>query len=390
MTTWLSGELLVRYLVRNDTENLSLNGILIPPLQPPLEQIQNAIDDYLSRVNTSPFIYDENMGWINQPNHISQDQSILINDNAIRSSNDFTTTQPPDTLRIALFGDSFTFGAGVSNDETLDYFLEESLNELGIRAEVLNFGVPAYGPDQAYLSWQYMGINYQPDIAILSYSTRMSGRALNIFRVINSPETRLPFSKPRFHLDNDTLQIVNSPTVRLEDIPTIFQNFEIHPLREYEFYYDDRYTPTWWRQSKFLAYVSESISNTISNYISDDSPELVNINRAIIEAFAQEAEAEGTNFMLGHLPTKKNLSDSERSFQYYNLLLTQSEQHPFLDANDVLSVIDRQNGWLDDGHYARAGNQIVADDFAMKIVQCIESNICQLPRFEAEQSYRIQ
>jgi len=386
-TTFIGGEVLVRYLTRNNTDVLKVNGIAIPPLKPPIHQMQETIDDYKSRISESPFVYDEQLGWINQPLYELIDDGIFINAEGIRSSTNYDTEPSPNILRIALFGDSFTYSAGVPNDETLNYYMELSLAEMGIQAEVMNFGVPAYGPDQSYLRWLYEGINYQPDIVILSYSTRMSGRSLNIFRVISSPETRLPFSKPRFYLENDSLQLVNSPTIPLDEIIETFRDFETHPLRDYEYYYDDRYTETWWQQSRFLSYVSESIRNTYISYVGTTSTELIDVNSAIIQAFADNAHEHHTVFMLGHLPTQKNLSNDEGNFQYYDMLLKFRDQVPFLDATHVLSAIDQADGWLDDGHYAQAGNQIVGEYFANQIITCLDNTSCLPLRFHGGENF---
>jgi len=386
ITIFVSGEILIRYLTRNDTDVMRVNDIAIPPLHPPLQQIQETIADYKARIRQSPFIYDEILGWNNQPFYESD--GIIINSSAMRSSHEYDMIPADDTLRIAMLGDSFTYSAGVADDQTLSHALQSSLQKKGIRAEVLNFGVPAYGADQSYLRWLHDAVNYQPDIVILSYSTRMSGRSLNIFRVINSPETRLPFSKPRFYLHDGTLQLVNSPTIPLDDILETIRNFENHPLREHEYFYDDRYIDTWWRKSIFISYVAESIRNTIVSYVGDSSPELIEVNQAIIQAFAEDVAENNGVFVLGHLPTQKNLSNSEGNFQYLEILRAFADQLPFLDATHVLDAVNQADGWLDDGHYNAIGNQIVGDYFATQIIDCLADATCLPPRFTNNPSFR--
>lgn len=388
-TLFISGEVLVRYLVRNDTDIQQLNGISIPPLSPPLAQIEEAIDRYERRINESPFIYDETLGWTNQPLYEDAAVGIRVNADGIRANQDFGQLPATDTLRIALFGDSFTYSPGVANEESLDYALQAALQAMGIRAEVMNFGVPAYGIDQSYLRWLNDGINYQPDITILSFSTRMSGRSLNIFRVISSPQTSLPFSKPRFYVKDDQLQLVNSPTIPLDKVLSTLENFATDPLHEYEFYYDDRYIESWWHQSRFLAYATESIRNTIVNIIGDDSTEVTHINRVIVTAFDESSHDNNAIFMLGHLPTQKNLSNDEGNFQYYDLLLSFRDQYLLLDASPVLADVRQHDGWLDDGHYNTIGNQIVAQHFAAQITDCLNNERCLPPRFASEQRFRI-
>ena len=388
-TILVTGEGIIRYLVRNDSEILIVNNIAIPPLVPPLKLVRESINAYEKNIDASQFLYDENMGWINHPHYENAEEGISINSVGIRSIFDYNLDPAPDVLRIAFFGDSFAFSGGVADKETLTYYIEASLQEMGIQAEVINFGVPAYGADQAYLNWIHNGVNYQPDISILNYSTRMSGRALNIFRVISSPETRLPFSKPRFILNDGALEVVNSPALPIDDIMTVLKTFETSPLRQYESYYDDRYTDMWWRSSKFLSYVIESLRTTVSNYIDVRTQDIVEINGAIIDAFAKDVQAHDSVFMLGHLPTQKNQSSEESDFGYYELILGLKDRYPLIDAIEVLPDISRNNGWLPDGHYASIGNQLVGKYFAEQIVTCITSQRCELSRFNDTEAFRV-
>ncbi|MDH3284004.1 MAG: SGNH/GDSL hydrolase family protein, partial [Acidobacteriota bacterium] len=49
---------------------------------------------------------------------------------------------PPGTYRIAVAGDSFTYGQGILEEDRLTNIVERRLNHSGPRYEVLNFGVP--------------------------------------------------------------------------------------------------------------------------------------------------------------------------------------------------------------------------------------------------------
>ncbi len=53
--------------------------------------------------------------------------------------------------RIAMVGDSFTYGHGVLHHQTYPFFLEKKLNSLGYDIWVDNAGVPGYGPDQEFV-----------------------------------------------------------------------------------------------------------------------------------------------------------------------------------------------------------------------------------------------
>ena len=86
-------------------------------------------------------VYSPELGWNRNPQAPPSKRSV-INRQGIRASREFPERPPPGVLRVAAFGDSFTYGAGVSNAESWCEQLDAALPEV----EVLNFGVGAYGP----------------------------------------------------------------------------------------------------------------------------------------------------------------------------------------------------------------------------------------------------
>ncbi len=74
----------------------------------------------------------------------------------------YSKQKPPGTFRIAVVGDSFTYGEKLQNDDTLPKRLERflNLNSSQPKVEVMNFGVPGYSTRsevrlarQAIVSW---------------------------------------------------------------------------------------------------------------------------------------------------------------------------------------------------------------------------------------------
>ena len=66
--------------------------------------------------------------------------------------------------RVAVLGDSFTFGLGVANDETFVARLNAMSDG---RLHYLNLGVPGYSTDQEWLLLQKTGKAIKPDIVLL-------------------------------------------------------------------------------------------------------------------------------------------------------------------------------------------------------------------------------
>ncbi|HYM25546.1 MAG TPA: GDSL-type esterase/lipase family protein [Vicinamibacterales bacterium] len=72
-----------------------------------------------------------------------------------------------DTARIIVLGDSFVFGQGVSEEESLPSRLEADLSHRGLRAQVLNAGVRGYGTDQEARWLRVMAPRLRPTLVIL-------------------------------------------------------------------------------------------------------------------------------------------------------------------------------------------------------------------------------
>src|SRR5581483_5343294 len=101
--------------------------------------------------------------------------------------------------RIALVGDSFTFGEGNADDETFGAALESALAG---QATVLNFGVASYGTDQALLTFERRAAKFHPRVAVLGFFLHDYQRNTLSFR---------DYAKPLFELDGAGLRLTHVP-----------------------------------------------------------------------------------------------------------------------------------------------------------------------------------
>lgn len=85
---------------------------------------------------------------------------------------DWAPAKQNNKLRIALLGDSNIFGQGVSDDETLPYYLEKNLNNKfkTPAVEILNFGASGYDTGHEIKVLKKYGLPLHPDIVILSFA----------------------------------------------------------------------------------------------------------------------------------------------------------------------------------------------------------------------------
>ncbi|HEX8457800.1 MAG TPA: SGNH/GDSL hydrolase family protein [Pyrinomonadaceae bacterium] len=100
---------------------------------------------------------------------------IRINSEGLRDR-EHAKQKPPNTLRIALVGDSYSEALQVSLEETFWMILEERLQHCpafneGKRVEVINFGVSGYGTAQELLTLRERVWEYAPDVVLLAMTT---------------------------------------------------------------------------------------------------------------------------------------------------------------------------------------------------------------------------
>ena len=99
--------------------------------------------------------------------------------------------------RVAVLGDSFVFGSGVTQDEPVTTRLQALL---GPSFDVINLGVPGYGTDQALLTLRRWGPRLKPDIVLAGFfwNDVMENASAEMYGM----------QKPRFVLAGDSLALV--------------------------------------------------------------------------------------------------------------------------------------------------------------------------------------
>lgn len=132
----------------------------------------------------------------------------------------FTPRRAPESERradkpalVSLYGESFTLGSEVRDDEAWGNRLAAKLN-----ARVDNFGVGGYGTDQAFLRFQ-LNTNDPARVVVLGIVTENLMRNVNQFRDLIYASGGLGF-KPRFTLNaTNGLELVPLPSVSAADFP---------------------------------------------------------------------------------------------------------------------------------------------------------------------------
>ena len=249
-------------------------------------------------------VYDETLGWTVGHDRSGRNGLYLSSAEGLRAARRGAVLAGPKIRpRIAIVGDSFAFADRVAFEESWGHLLEVNS---GGRFEVLNFGVPGYSIDQAYLRFKKDVLAWQPDIVILGFPLTDLHRTLTVYPFIMHPHWHIPFSKPRSVWDGNALRILNVPTINPH---VIFAQQSIHdlPFLEYEAGYD----PSDWR-SDFtdLSYVKRLLFGVAAPWLTLAHAEVVRVNGAVFEEFIELADDNGVIPLIAYFPGRREIYSS--------------------------------------------------------------------------------
>lgn len=272
--------------------------------------------------------------------------------------------------RIACFGDSYTYGDEVPYGQDWASQLERTK----ARFEVMNFGVPAYGTDQALLRFRRLAKSLDADVFVMGILVENIGRNVNRYRPLYYPRTPTPVAKPRFILEGKRLKLVELPFAsRTELVHAVMDGSMLARVNEHE-YWDDASRLGWLGRSSlarfgsaWIAYRRRQPESLWRN--TDGEPYRVSV--ALLDAFASEALAAGASRVVVLVfPREKELDTliSERD-RYWQPLLAELQRQaiPYLDLAEVLEgpfARTQQDPNAPPiyrgGHFSPEGNRIVA------------------------------
>ncbi|MFN0073381.1 MAG: hypothetical protein ACKVVP_18015 [Chloroflexota bacterium] len=153
--------------------------------------------------------FDRDLGWTPTPGAARRQDGVnyAANRAGLRAERDYELRPAPGTHRISAFGDSYTYCENVELRDCWTPMLEQHWSG----SEVLNFGVPAYGPDQAWLRYQRDGAHLDSCGVLIGYMTENVNRVVNRFRPFYKPPDGFVMSKPRFLLRDAGLELLPNP-----------------------------------------------------------------------------------------------------------------------------------------------------------------------------------
>jgi hypothetical protein len=359
----ITSEVALRIVVRSSPEGERLGSTVLKPknwetVSSHHRQVLNQTAGFLSYL-----VYDDLIGWTVGPHRRSttgrhSPVPYWSSSEGIRAPHEGVSfAQLGGRTRIALVGDSFAFGDEVTYEDTWGDRLEKAL---GSEFQVLNFGVTAYGVDQAYLRYEKDARTWNPKIAILGFISDDLERTMRIYGFLAFPGWDIPFSKPRFIMRDEVLGRMNVPPLR-PDAVFSRQSISDLPLLGY----DRSYRESDWQERLYhLSYLARLFVSRFppwsagSPHISDEA--LVTVNAAILKMFVRSTEQAGTIPLLVYFPTKQELDNASAPMPAGKRVLQQVGL-AYADTTSCLLNVNPADRFVPSGrHYSPQGNAAVA------------------------------
>jgi len=161
------------------------------------------IADFADSAPTGFHTSDRDLGWKLKPGASGEwkgegESFVRVNSQSLRDR-EHTKAKPPNTLRVAVLGDSFTEAIHVPIEQTFWSKLERKLGNCEAvkgrkKVEVINFGVQGYGTAQELIMLRKKVWDYHPDIVVLAFF--IGNDVIN-----NSPKLEYDLYRPFFVYD---------------------------------------------------------------------------------------------------------------------------------------------------------------------------------------------
>ena len=334
----------------------------------------------LKRDSTRLLVLDSALGW-----RYRGDRPDSVNGSnawGARGRREYSPRPRPHMTRVAAFGNSFVYGNEVADRDNWAAQLEH----LYPNVEVLNFGVGGYGLDQAYLRFLSEGAAHGSHVTLLGFAPDDLGRLVNVYRRFRSSD-ELPLFKPRFREGPDcSLELLPNPATsasfyeRLLHDPAAIAEVGVH---------DDWFEPAvyrnpWYDRSATVRLVTGLWTRVRRRYLDrgrllrGDSYNVESsgfrIQMRLFQLFADSARARGQRPLVVFLPDRWTVEQvrAGRAPVYAPLVEALRQRGiPLLDAVEAFrdgDVVESGAWFMPGGHYAAAGNRVVATWLGPRLV----------------------
>ena len=294
--------------------------------------------------------------------------------------------------KLKIFGDSYVYGYGLKAEESFPSLIEQNTGWT-----CLNYGVPAYGTDQAFL--KYRDIQVRTTYTVLAIADENIGRCMTVWwgfyrqRGFTGP-------KPRFTLENEEIVLIPNPASSCADLYELQDPEYVQWLRRFDYwgtFYEELNAPKILRWPAtvtvlahidfFVGHLEILLRNRFSpthasmlrarkfyHLYSEDS-EGLRIMCHVISEFAQTADERGETPILLVFPSRYSMDivsiSGKKPYQAMTEYLEMSD-YLYVDFADIFEG-EQYPAYYQDGHghFTLKGNERVASEL-VRLVGTLE------------------
>jgi hypothetical protein len=312
--------------------------------------------------------HDADLGWSPRPGFRSE--RYAVNNAGVRADRDHSPGPEADRLRLAAFGDSFTFGMDVADA----FAYPEQLARLDPALEVWNFGVPGYGLDQALLRYEKEGRKRRPRVVVIGFMSENVFRVVSVFRPFYLASSELPLAKPRFVPRDGGLSLIPNPLPRLEDYRNLLERPRevLERLGQHDLHFRTRMHAgpldalATVRLAKLARETLLPPTEVVRKGAYNVEGEAFQVTVRLFASFYRTVTQDGAEPVILLFPDRSDIERHRRdgTTQYRPLLeFLEAGGYRFVDAMDALKTRGAVHAVseLAPSHYSPLGNRLVAE-----------------------------
>lgn len=313
--------------------------------------------------------FDKRLGWMNGAGRHGQytrdefSYSISMNRHGMRYR-EVQQQKPAGVTRVAVLGDSFVWGIGVSDHDRFTEMVEKRSDG---KFELLNFGVSGYGPIQYYLMFDEIVANFRPDIVLITFCLG-NDFADNVFW------RRYNYYKPYVQeITGADLTIAGYPLPRSGEFGGgLLTDWLADHSRLHTLFMGSAKRAAASLNDYGQAGLASADENQKDIYFPRHSPDaaaladqMVAINAKLLMKLREKAKAYNIRLAVVVAPTKCEFGacfpgETARNMNAHNRLI-QTLQELDIPAIDKTDAIDLADFWKTDGHWRPSGHAKIAD-----------------------------
>jgi len=315
--------------------------------------------------------FDSKLGWNNEANsegiykRWEFEYAVKINSYGMRYRN-FAKDRNPAIYRVAVLGDSYTWGIGVADAERFTEKVEDLANH---KIEMLNFGVAGYGPIQYYLRLDEI-IEYKPDMVLIAFCLGNDFADNVLWRRYGYPK---PYAERN---SNGTLAIKGYPLPNVGNFgfhqfsnSAVLDWLETHSAigRRILLLVNNYEKSKNLKQQGLVNFASSQKDIYDENANSSSTVrEAVLINEMILAKIKERLDAAGIKLVVMEVPTKFEvgleaglLAEKKANLRAHNALMSSLEKFS-INKIELIDDITAADFWRTDGHWRPSGHEKAA------------------------------